>query len=338
MSYEYVVRPGDRLSKSEKRAVEFELNAGWVGRNQRLDFVGGGITFLVPYFTTFIGIMAGGGIGLLLGSLIGYLATGDGQPSSGVAYGAIIGGALALAGSVAWVGTRYYTNRKLRKLLKEGRLLVLSEAGKSASVCWRARKVIETLPPSLRSDVAAEAGELAWRIAQANAELGALAVLDRNTMTAQQAADTPIATFELEKVQQALTEELAQLTEKAGEAAGLRGGDQGVAIRAARELAAELAKPNTAAIGAPRSVRQTQGAGEQSIRQVIVYGNDTRLHGENTLTVESGRADLVAFGRLFIANPDLVRRLREHAALNEPDRNTFYGGKEAGYTDYPALA
>ncbi len=54
--------------------------------------------------------------------------------------------------------------------------------------------------------------------------------------------------------------------------------------------------------------------------------------------VESGRADLVAFGRLFIANPDLVRRLREHAALNEPDRNTFYGGKEAGYTDYPALA
>ena len=54
--------------------------------------------------------------------------------------------------------------------------------------------------------------------------------------------------------------------------------------------------------------------------------------------VESGRADLVAFGRLFIANPDLVRRLREHAALNEPNRNTFYGGKEAGYTDYPALA
>jgi len=49
-------------------------------------------------------------------------------------------------------------------------------------------------------------------------------------------------------------------------------------------------------------------------------------------------ADLVAFGRLFIANPDLPRRLREDAPLNDPDRATFYGGAEKGYTDYPALA
>lgn len=48
-------------------------------------------------------------------------------------------------------------------------------------------------------------------------------------------------------------------------------------------------------------------------------------------------ADAVAFGRLFIANPDLVRRLREDAPLNTPDRATFYGGGTAGYTDYPAL-
>ncbi|PWE52623.1 alkene reductase [Metarhizobium album] len=54
--------------------------------------------------------------------------------------------------------------------------------------------------------------------------------------------------------------------------------------------------------------------------------------------VESGKADLVAFGRLFIANPDLPRRLKENAALNAPDRATFYGGGEKGYTDYPALA
>ncbi|MGV0999385.1 MAG: alkene reductase [Fluviibacter sp.] len=47
--------------------------------------------------------------------------------------------------------------------------------------------------------------------------------------------------------------------------------------------------------------------------------------------------DMVAFGRPFIANPDLVRRLRENAPLNEPDASTFYGGAEAGYTDYPAL-
>ncbi len=49
-------------------------------------------------------------------------------------------------------------------------------------------------------------------------------------------------------------------------------------------------------------------------------------------------ADLVAFGRLFIANPDLPRRLHEGAPLNTPDRNTFYGGAAKVYTDYPALA
>ncbi len=49
-------------------------------------------------------------------------------------------------------------------------------------------------------------------------------------------------------------------------------------------------------------------------------------------------ADLVAFGRPFIANPDLTRRLREGADMNKPDRATFYGGGAKGYTDYPALA
>jgi N-ethylmaleimide reductase len=48
-------------------------------------------------------------------------------------------------------------------------------------------------------------------------------------------------------------------------------------------------------------------------------------------------ADLVAFGRPFIANPDLVRRLRENAPLNPGDRGTWYGGGAKGYTDYPAL-
>jgi N-ethylmaleimide reductase len=49
-------------------------------------------------------------------------------------------------------------------------------------------------------------------------------------------------------------------------------------------------------------------------------------------------ADLVAFGRPFIANPDLVRRLREDTPMNTPDQTTFYGGGVKGYTDYPALA
>jgi len=53
--------------------------------------------------------------------------------------------------------------------------------------------------------------------------------------------------------------------------------------------------------------------------------------------VDAGAADLVAFGRLYIANPDLVERLQSGAPLNEPDSDTFYGGGAHGYTDYPTL-
>src|SRR5262249_24476307 len=53
--------------------------------------------------------------------------------------------------------------------------------------------------------------------------------------------------------------------------------------------------------------------------------------------IERGRADAVAFGRDFISNPDLPRRLMLGAKLNPYDRSTFYGGGAAGYTDYPAL-
>lgn len=54
--------------------------------------------------------------------------------------------------------------------------------------------------------------------------------------------------------------------------------------------------------------------------------------------VASGAADLVSFGKAFIANPDLGRRLREDAALNALDASTLYGGGAEGYTSYPALA
>lgn len=53
--------------------------------------------------------------------------------------------------------------------------------------------------------------------------------------------------------------------------------------------------------------------------------------------IEQGQADAIAFGRLFIANPDLVARIERGAALNAPDRSTFYGGGAHGYTDYPVL-
>lgn len=54
--------------------------------------------------------------------------------------------------------------------------------------------------------------------------------------------------------------------------------------------------------------------------------------------IASGHADLVSFGVLYLANPDLVERFRKKAPLNRADRATFYGGGERGYTDYPSLA
>lgn len=54
--------------------------------------------------------------------------------------------------------------------------------------------------------------------------------------------------------------------------------------------------------------------------------------------VASGTADMVAFGKAFISNPDLVQRLRVDAPLAALDPTTLYGGGPAGYTDYPSLA
>lgn len=54
-------------------------------------------------------------------------------------------------------------------------------------------------------------------------------------------------------------------------------------------------------------------------------------------SIASGHADAIAYGVPFIANPDLVERFKADASLNEADANTFYGGTEKGYTDYPFL-
>ena len=53
--------------------------------------------------------------------------------------------------------------------------------------------------------------------------------------------------------------------------------------------------------------------------------------------LDKGEADAVSWGKLYIANPDLVRRFAEDAPLNPPDMATFYGGASKGYIDYPAL-
>ena len=58
---------------------------------------------------------------------------------------------------------------------------------------------------------------------------------------------------------------------------------------------------------------------------------------ESLALVEDGVADLVAYGQLFLANPDLPARLRTGGPFNDPDGATFFGGDAKGYTDYPAL-
>lgn len=77
-----------------------------------------------------------------------------------------------------------------------------------------------------------------------------------------------------------------------------------------------------------------RGAGGQGA-WMVNNGYDKALADE---AVASGRADLVAFGKLFISNPDLVERFRRGLPLNEPDKATFYGGGAKGYVDYPTAA
>jgi N-ethylmaleimide reductase len=69
--------------------------------------------------------------------------------------------------------------------------------------------------------------------------------------------------------------------------------------------------------------------------KLISNGGYTLASG--TEAVQSGEADAIAWGRQFIANPDLVERFAKNAPLNRYNRETFYGGTEKGYTDYPFL-
>ncbi|WP_303905508.1 alkene reductase [Thiohalomonas denitrificans] len=84
-------------------------------------------------------------------------------------------------------------------------------------------------------------------------------------------------------------------------------------------------------------------AGESLLKQarerfggpVIACGEMDKVKAERYL--EDGLADLIGFGRAYIANPDLPERVARDAPLNEPDPASFYGGDAGGYTDYPSL-
>jgi N-ethylmaleimide reductase len=76
-----------------------------------------------------------------------------------------------------------------------------------------------------------------------------------------------------------------------------------------------------------------RGLGE-AIARVEVHGDDQE-RAEQALA--AGDLDVVAFASLFLANPDLPVRFAEGSELNVPDPETFYGGDDHGYTDYPTL-
>ena len=69
---------------------------------------------------------------------------------------------------------------------------------------------------------------------------------------------------------------------------------------------------------------------------LVMCGGFDQNTAEAWLT--QGKADLIAFGRKFLANPDLPKRFRQHAALNADDPSTYHGGGPKGYTDYLTLA
>jgi N-ethylmaleimide reductase len=93
--------------------------------------------------------------------------------------------------------------------------------------------------------------------------------------------------------------------------------------------------------GATQGAREVAGGFDLQILRRAFKGLYVANNGyDRALAVEArrrGLADLVCFGRPFIANPDLVERLRTGAPLDVPDRATFYAGGAPGYTDYPAL-
>jgi N-ethylmaleimide reductase len=66
---------------------------------------------------------------------------------------------------------------------------------------------------------------------------------------------------------------------------------------------------------------------------LITAGGFTGEAAEAAIT--QGHADAIAFGRIFISNPDLPRRLEHGYPITPYNRATFYGGEEKGYTDYP---
>jgi N-ethylmaleimide reductase len=93
-------------------------------------------------------------------------------------------------------------------------------------------------------------------------------------------------------------------------------------------------------VGAEAPVEGLEAVAAAQLRKIfkgaIIAAGGFERDGAQTI-VEQGDADLVAFGRHFSANPDLVERLKRNLPLNPYDRDTFWGGDHRGYTDFPTF-
>lgn len=96
-----------------------------------------------------------------------------------------------------------------------------------------------------------------------------------------------------------------------------------------------LSEPDWA--GGPAHSDEFRQALREAFKGVIIGAGSYTLDKANSLLAK-GFIDAAAFGRPYIANPDLAHRLKLNAPLNEINPATLYGGAEEGYTDYPALA
>jgi 2,4-dienoyl-CoA reductase-like NADH-dependent reductase (Old Yellow Enzyme family) len=113
----------------------------------------------------------------------------------------------------------------------------------------------------------------------------------------------------------------------------------GIGWIAAREAQIDADTKLVDSQGNPREIKNRESIGpvlKKAFRGPFI-ANEGFTFESAQKTLAEGTADAVAFGKLFIANPDLVERFARHAPLNAWDTATFYAGGEKGYLDYPAL-
>jgi len=118
----------------------------------------------------------------------------------------------------------------------------------------------------------------------------------------------------------------------------------GVFVPAARALDAigiaflELREPGPDGTFGRTDVPRQSPAIREVFSRPLVLNSDYTSAAQAQAAIDSGVADAISFGRTFLANPDLVERLRINAPLNESMMATWYGGGAEGYIDYPTLA